>query len=532
MTLRLVRGPRFSTFCTLRTRLTVGQRAFVKCAYDALDPDDLTGDEREAARKIFGDVEHVPSNARRVIVQVKGREIGGTRLGAERCAHLGLTAPLDRIEKTELAYVVHGGPLLRHARIGLRFALAALKQTGVKIIDTTQDHFTIERPDGRRVRFECLAASRAGDTARGVPIIGALLDEASFYRDEASGVVNDAQVFSALIPRLLPGGQILIVSSPWSESGLLYTQFVRNHGKPSTALAAHCPTALMRDDMETLSLIESERERDPDNARREFDAEFVSTSSAAFFDGTAIESSIDHEQPLTLPAQRGASVVAACDLAFRSDSSALVICRADGGLVRVAEVVELSPSKGVPLQPSVVIQRFVEVARRHGAREIMCDGHYVEAVREYTDAAKMTLLSAPGGVSGKVRTYVKARAVLHEGKCRFSPQHRRLLQQLRDVQSRPAPGGGLQIIQRRSGASHGDVCSAWVLAAFQLSQRMRAGTIKPPKYLPPDPNSWIGQKTIEQQQAAPSFELEIRSGRAYVKKQAGGSDWRGGGGRF
>src|SRR5947208_2034234 len=79
---------------------------------------------------------------------------------------------------------------------------AARRVPRLRIENPTADGFTIVRHDGRHVVFECIAAARGGDTGRGVPVLAVLLDEASFFRDEATGVVNDRAVFNALVPRL------------------------------------------------------------------------------------------------------------------------------------------------------------------------------------------------------------------------------------------------------------------------------------------------------------------------------------------
>jgi hypothetical protein len=64
-------------------------------------------------------------------------------------------------------------------------------------------------------------------------------------------------------------------------------------------------------------------------------------------------------------------------------------------------------------------------------------------------------------------THTWARALLHEGRLRL-PNHPRLLQQLRDVVSKPTPGGGLSITSsRRAGTGHGDLVTAMVLAVYQ-----------------------------------------------------------------
>lgn len=291
----------FVEFTTLRGRLAPGQLAFAMVAYDGAEPSELPPDLYARGQTIFGGVATIPAAARRVIVQTKGRDVGGTRLAAEAGVRLSVAATLDRNDPSELVYVVFGGPKLRHARVGLRFALACAKANRIPVEDETSDGFTVVRPDGRRVRFECFAASRGGDTFRGVPILFALLDEAGFYFDESTGVVNAEAIFGAIIPRLLPGGQIVIVSSPWAESGLLYDQFTRNFGNPTTALAAHCPTALMRDDAETLAMVALEYERDAENAERELGANFLPAGTSQFFDSVAINNSADETLPDPLP---------------------------------------------------------------------------------------------------------------------------------------------------------------------------------------------------------------------------------------
>jgi hypothetical protein len=264
-------------------RLTRGQLVHDLVAYDGLEPGDLPAEQRELARRIFGAVDTIPASARSVSVQVKGRDVGGTRRGATRLLHLALTLRLDRVGRGELAYCFFGGPKLRHARIGLRFALDAARKAGIATENETADGFTLIRADKRRVRLECFAASRGGDNTRGVSIVAAHLIEAAFYLDEQTGVVNDEAIFAAIVPRLLPGGQIIIESSPWSaEFGLLASEFQKNHGCPTTALAGFCPTLLMRDDPETAATVARERLRDPENARREFDAEFVTDAALAW----------------------------------------------------------------------------------------------------------------------------------------------------------------------------------------------------------------------------------------------------------
>lgn len=298
-----MKAPRFTRFAALvGLALTPGQTAFGAVAFDGVAPTQLAPELQELARRIFGDVVAVPAAARKVVAMAKGRDAGGSRMGATRGLHLALTADLSRLEPDEPAYVLFVAPKIRLARVAKRFALAAARRVPrLHISGEHRDGFTVTRHDGRAVVFECIAAARGGDTGRGVPVLFAMLDEAAFFRDEESGQVNDRHIFNALVPRVLPGGQLLIVSSPWVESGLLYDEFQKNHGAPVTALAAHCPTLVMRPDPETAATVEVERERDPENARREFDAEFLTAGAGLFFDSGALSRCIDAELPDPIP---------------------------------------------------------------------------------------------------------------------------------------------------------------------------------------------------------------------------------------
>lgn len=473
---------RFAALAGLR--LEPGQRVHDLVAYDGIDPADLEAEEdRAIARRIFGrHVERVPAQARAVTVQVKGRDVGGTRRGAVRAVHLAATNPLERLDPDELAVVLFVAPKLRLARIPKRFALTAAKRLGITIEGESADGFTIVRHDGRRVAFECIAAARAGDTGRGVPVLFALLDEAAFFLSDEH-VANGEDIFNALAPRLLPGGQIAIVSSPWLEGGLLYKEFTRNHGRPTTALASFCPTLVMRSDPHVLATVARESERDPENARREFGAEFLPVGSALFFDAAAIRAAADNDLPHTLaPGGQDCWIGAGFDGGFVHDSSAGCVVRRlpQNEYYEVAETFEARPSKGAPLVPSRVVADFARVMRRHGADEMVGDVHYAESIREAAGAAGIDLVLGPGGQAGKLSMYLVVRDLLHSGRLRIPPKQVRLLAQLREVTARPTPGGGTVIASpRRSGGGHGDLVSALVAALWRCDFLARCGGYDP-----------------------------------------------------
>jgi hypothetical protein len=319
------------------------------------------------------------------------------------------------------------------------------------------------------VRLECFAASRGGDTGRGVPIVAALLDEAAFYFDETNGVVNDRAIFNALVPRLLPGGQILIVSSPWAEVGLLYAEFQSNHGEPKTALAAFCPTLAMRDDADTIETVEREYQRDAVNAGREFGAKFLPVTANQFFDPRAIEAAIDDAMVIPMARVPGAVVAPAGDFAFRRNASALVIVQQTPQFFWTALISERKPD-GTPLKPSVVVGDFARDMKPYGADTLTADGHYRESIAEHLETSGIYLAPAPEGQSGVADMHQVARMLLHEGRAKI-PRHERLIAQLKAITAKPQPGGGLSFSSPESkDGSHGDIARAWVTAMWRASK--------------------------------------------------------------
>ncbi len=458
-------------------KLTSAQRVLCAVAFDGTQPSRLRSSDREVARRIFGDIDEVPPEAREVLCAVCGARAGKTYvLIALRMLHLALTVDLASLAPGEVASGIIVAPDMRLARQALRYvsgAVDAVPALKPLVSGQSTDSISIAR-DGHAVVIECLPATRGGSAVRGRSLVGAGLDEAAFFRD-ADYRINDEEVFKALAPRVMPGGQLVIASTPWAEAGLLHSLFEANHGRPSTSLAAHAPTTLLRDDIRTRAMVARERLRDPDNAAREFDAEFMSAGTGQFFDPLTIDASIDRSRPLALEHPPGGECSIGADLAFNSDHSACVAVfgarTADGSDIFVlADLLELRPEKGKPLKPSEVVAQFSAFAKARGSSALVADGHYKESAREHLEEHGLLFVEAPGGQTGKVATYLKTRALFNDRKIRV-PNYPRLVNQLKAVVSKPTPGGGLSISSPRRGAGgHGDIASAFVLALYHAAE--------------------------------------------------------------
>ncbi|MBL9025996.1 MAG: hypothetical protein JNL21_27630 [Myxococcales bacterium] len=449
------------------TTLTPAQRVLTAVSFDGVQPGDLSPEERALARELFGDVETVTPEQRRVIGWVIGARSGKSLLGSLRMLHLAYTLPLRGIAPGEIASCMIVAPDLRLAKQDLRYALGAARhvpELASAIVAEREESFTIRRDDGQLVTIECLPATAGGRATRGRSIPGALMNEACFFRD-ASAAVNDVDVYKSLIARLLPGAQLIVESTPWVEAGLLHDLWKANFGAPKSVLVAHAPTPLMRPDRPDLY----EGDRADETWRVEFGAEWMTGGSELFFDSSMLAAAVRPFAPADFPKRK-----AGCDLGLVNDSSAAVVAGRrnvpDGTFeIAVLDDIEFKPERGTPLKLSAVVSGFAALLRRHGLQSIMSDGHSREAAREHAEREQITINDAPGG-SGVFETYIFARTLLREGRL-ILPDNPRLLAQLRQIRSRALPGGGFRIeAPRRNGMGHCDLAAAAILAIWNAGQ--------------------------------------------------------------
>lgn len=467
----------FHEFCetVIGLKLYPGQSVVAKVAFGDYDPDELDGEERELALELLGGIAKVPKSARRIVVLRLGRGSGKTTLCSAFGIYEGLTADISRCGPGSIPVVIVVAPDKSTAKLSIRMVREMLESNPhlkALVEAATDESVTLRRPDGRRVMIEAFAASKGGSSVRGRDVIAFLLDEAEFFQSDQTGgfAVNDRDIYRAIIPRLLPNGKGMLVSTPWPSETLMGELFEKNFGHPVTATAVLAPTNLVRrGDTQIEALVQEEMTRDPDNARREFFCELVGTTSGTFFDDVALRAAVDKTGTFPIPRNFMWPIAIGCDFGFKHDSSTLVACQFDGKYYRISQLAEISPKKGQPLKPSEVVASFAAIAKSYGVSGVVTDGHYREALKEHLQAHGLVLWDAPEGITGKNDVYARTRAVLHEGLL-VLPDSSRLQQQMRSIVARPTAGGLLSIrAPRKTGLGHGDLVSALVLAVHRLA---------------------------------------------------------------
>lgn len=475
----------FCGFCeSIGVRLTIGQRVLASVTFDDVDPGDLEGEERELAAKLFGaDVESVPKNKRTVNYWLKGARMGGTYMWSLYLLYAGLTCSLtfretddeseegEGLAPGEVAFGVIVAPEMKLAKQALRYTVGAAqasKRISSMIVGKPgAESITLRRDDGQLITVECRAASRGGKAARGFSYFAGLLDESCFFFDADSGVVNDTENYRAISARILPGGKLGVISTVWAERGLLWDECQANHNHPVGGLAAIAPTLTVRDTNRNRTVYAEETRRDPLNAAREFDCVPFDVGTSALFDPKTIDAALTRLEMVNFGAPEDPSVLA-IDTAFRRDATGGAILRLQGRTMTLAELTEIRPEAGKPLKPSEVIAELAATGKVHGAGTAVADQHYIETVREHI--GDLQLVEVPAGNVGKMTMFLAAKAAFAEGRVRIPAEQTELVKQLKDVVSKPLPGGGLQISSPRSKiGGHGDSASALVAGLWYLS---------------------------------------------------------------
>lgn len=490
-----------------RPVLFPAQWVLVKIVFDGRDPIDLeTAEERGLALGMFGPCERISPTARHTVAMLKGARIGGTWLWSLWLLYRALTCDLSGLGFGESAF----GPIVaERLELGyqsINYIKGALKEADLDHLRVNDaiESVRLQRPEGHVATIQAFAASRGGAATRSRTYFGALLDEACFFRAAGNGIVNDLEIHRSVAARAtIKGSLVGVVSTAWAEEGLLWDLVTKNlgapggelHGKQESALACITPTELMRQDETIKSVIRIARETDPENAAREFDCVPLSQNTTSFFDGASITRAISLARSLGIvmgnPPEEFTAVGAGVDTGLISDSSACVIVhkKQQDKLFRVVVADEQKPEKDKPLKLSEVCSRYAGLIKAHFKRSAFADGHTIEPSREHIEKDGCSLDEAPGGAQGKLETHSLLRELLKNDRVAIPEQAEKLISQLREVVSKPLPGGGLKIWSPRNKGGHGDIASACVLAVWDANQ---SGTA--PAALPAKPQTRWGNR--------------------------------------
>ena len=460
---------------------------------DAVDGTPVTTITPEVCRTIFGcGPEALPREPRRINgVSAGGRAGKTSRLLGPRGVHAAWTVPLRAPDapvdpRYPLAQqLAHGerpaalliAPRRKLARQAMSMAIGYIRQSPVLkaaiVGEPGAESIVLRRPDGIEVEILVTTADRGGASARGRTLVFVGLDEASFFSG-AGYAINDEDIFSAAIQRVVPYGVAMVVSTPWVEGeGLLERLIKIDWGRHDNALVvARVGTRLLNPTWDLDGEIERRERARPggiENADREILAIPLPRGSRQFFPIDAIRRACDL-MVTTAREERGAGA----DLGHGHDNSALAITdRHEGGLFAVAMLLEIPA--GPEQLPSATYRTFSEKLVGHGCQRVAADPHYKETLAEELSRHRIAFVDAPA----KDVMFTAARTLLVDGRLALGglPQADRenLAEQLAAVTCKPLAGGRVAISAPRrkvgdmgiASGGHCDGVSALVAALTQ-----------------------------------------------------------------
>lgn len=322
---------------------------------------------------------------------------------------------------------------------------------------------------GKHIRFGVRAA-RVGAVS-GPTAICLVADEVAKWKDDATGANPATEVLRSVRPSMATqvNAHEFMLSSPWSTLDAHHDAF--SEGDTDEQMVAYAPTWQANP---TVSEVRTrELEKDLPTWEREYKAVPMGSAEVHFFDHRMVDAAASTGLVMPVVAKPGAVVTAGGDLAFVRDCAALAFAHrygawdSDTSRYLVSELHERKPESGAPLVPGDVIGDFAGKLAANHVEKLMADGHYRMSAVEHLERHGMHFLSAPEGQGGKAESYTRTRVLLH-GRRLEIPAHAGLVRQLKEVTSKPTPGGGLSIKSpEKAGGGHGDLLSAVVLALYQ-----------------------------------------------------------------
>lgn len=339
----------------------------------------------------------------------------------------------------------------------------ALKALGVAHRKTANEITLTDR----NVGIKCFAATLQAVVS--FTCIGYLADEMARWRDRDTGENPAKQIITSLRATMAtqPNARGWHVSAPWSTLDEHHAMVVAGSSDAQLVFEAATWVANPTLTEEATHLLEP----DFPSWSREYAGVPMPSDETKFFAAEFIDAAVNYKHTM-MPPER---TVAGADFAFRRNSSAMVALNVLGVRFEVRTVEERVP--GVrPLVPSKTITELCTIAEECGADSVACDLHYIETVRETTDALEMPLLEFPSDSDGIVKAYIRTRVLLAEGKLGLARAMPKLLQQLKETTSKPTQNG-MTLSNKVVDGAHGDLVSALVCAVWAADQTPLPGRI-------------------------------------------------------
>jgi hypothetical protein len=236
--------------------------------------EELTAVEREVFKRLTGRESESLTRCEELWAVI-GRRGGKTRAAAVLAAYLASCIDYsDVLAVGERGVIPFLAASQKQAAVGFNY-VCGLFDTLPMLSGMVENRTTDTLALNNGIDIEIRPASFR--TARGITAAAAIADEVAFWRSDTSAN-PDTEILNALRPSLATtGGPLIVISSPYSKRGELYSTYKRDFGPDGDSLIL-VAQGKSRDLNPLLSprVIERAIERDESAARAEYFAEFRS----------------------------------------------------------------------------------------------------------------------------------------------------------------------------------------------------------------------------------------------------------------
>jgi hypothetical protein len=309
---------------------------------------------------------------------------------------------------------------------------------------------------------EITIATNSFRAVRGRTVALAIFDELAYWRDENSAT-PDKETYRAIMPGLatIPGAMLVMISSPYRKSGLLYEKFKKHFGKDvGDVLVIQAASSLLNPTLDQ-HIIDEAMEDDPAAASAEWLAQFRDDITN-FIAREVVEAAVVTGRHELAPVP-GISYVAFTDPSGgSSDSFTLAVAHRD---INGRSILDAIRERKPPFSPESVVEEFCTLLKSYGISNVCGDRYAGEWPRERFREHGIDYLCAE---KPKSDIYRDVLPLLNSGKCELldSP---RLIAQLCGLERRTARGGKDSIDHGPGAGAHDDAVNSALGSLWRLS---------------------------------------------------------------
>lgn len=372
-----------------------------------------------------------PEGGWRELTVLSGRQSGKSRIAALLTAFEAAFAPKSR--DGELYALLLAQDLRAAVRTAFSYVRAFLMSSPIlRAAVTRETQTSLDLTNGLRVAvYPCRPASVRGLRARVV-----VLDELAFFRS-GEGVAVDTEMLRAVRPSLATtGGKLIILSSPYGQSGALWELHRRHYGRDDSPVLVWQADAPTMNPTLPADYLARMREEDPEAYRSEVLGEFRA-GLATLLDPDSLAACVSPSR-LELPPAWGVDYRAFVDPSGgRSDAFTLAIGHRDGTDDATRAVVDLVRAWRAPFNPSSVVAEIAGLLRAYRVATVVGDRYGGEWPRE-----SFRMQGVEYELAARAKSDLYLEVVAHVNGARLElPDHAELLRELRGLERRRGSSG-------------------------------------------------------------------------------------------